>query len=256
MAYVSPTLNLLINVVKKSTNALNRDFSEIERLQSSVRGYQNFVISAYEKVEKNLRFEFNKAKPDMQVSKELLPNATGNYFLVSPVDGLENFSRGISYFSTTAALVDPNNNILAAVVYNPAIDEMYFAEKGNGAFKEGFRSIERLRVTPNKDLVKSFVLTGSHSSKFEPETFVRGFGSVSLEMAYLAAGKADAVVEKEASVASLAAGMMLVKEAGGYVFEINQKDIKSEDLNKVLVSRNVIATNSALGKKVHDLVNS
>ena len=170
MAYVSPTLNLLISVVKKATNALNRDFSEIERLQSSVKGYQNFVISAYEKVEKNLRFEFSKAKPDMQVSKEFLPNATGNYFLVSPIDGLENFSRGISYFATTAALVDANNNILAAVVYNPAIDEMYFAEKGNGAFKEGFRSIERLRVSINNDLVRSFAFTSSHTSKFPSET--------------------------------------------------------------------------------------
>ena len=256
MAYVSPTLNLLISVVKKATNALNRDFSEIERLQSSVKGYQNFVISAYEKVEKNLRFEFNKAKPEMQVSKELLSNATGNYFLVCPIDGLENFSRGISYFATTAALVDANNNILAAVVYNPAIDEMYFAEKGNGAFKEGFRSIERLRVTPNKDLVRSFVLTGSHATKFGAETYVRSFGSVALELAYLAAGKADAIVEKENSIASLVAGILLVKESGGYVFDINQKDLKSEDLNKILSSRSIVATNGILGEKVHNLVSA
>ncbi|MDD4556705.1 MAG: inositol monophosphatase [Alphaproteobacteria bacterium] len=255
MAYVSPTLNLLITVVKKATNALNRDFSEIERLQSSIKGYQNFVIAAYEKVEKNLRFEFNKMKPDLQISKELLANPQGNYLLVSPIDGVENFSRGISYFSTTAALLDANNNVLAAVVYNPAIDEMYFAEKGNGAFKEGFRSIERLRVTANKDLEKSFVLTSSHAARFSEATFVRSFGSVALEMAYLAAGKADVVVRAENSVAGLAAGMILVKEAGGYVFEINQKDIKSEDLKKVLAGRSVLAVNGALSKKVYDLVN-
>lgn len=250
MSYISPTLKLLINAVKKAANSINRDFSEVERLQSSIKDYKNFVISAIDRVEKNLRFELAKVKPDYPIVKEFSANAKSPYFLFS-FDGIQNFSHGMGYFSICVAMCDNAGNVNTSLVYNPASDELYFAEKGNGAYKEGFRNHERLRVSSRKELSDAVVCINSDFDKF---TNIRVLGAISLELAYLAAGKFDTVVSCENNVASLAAGVLLVKEAGGYVYEPKQKDIRSENLEKVLNSGNVLAVNANLGKKVHELL--
>ena len=103
MSYLSPLLTMLVNAVKKSTSNLDRDFSEIERLQSSVRPYQNFVTNSYNKTAQNLRIELAKIRPDalfIENSVKTVP-AKGSCFLVNPIDGLNNFSRGIALFGTT-----------------------------------------------------------------------------------------------------------------------------------------------------------
>lgn len=250
MAYVSPTLKMLIDVVRKASNAIHRDFNEIERLQGN-KSYLNFVAGAYDKIEQNLTFEFNKAKPDFPVSKKLLASK-GKYFLITPIDGIENLSRGIGLFTVCASLLDENNVVLAAVVYNPVMDEMYFAEKGTGTYRDGFRNLERLRVSERKDFKGSILASNKDLPK--TEATYRSFGCSSLDFAYLAAGKIDGVVCFDVEVGSLMAGLALVKEAGGYVHDIKQENIRSEDLKKVPFAKDVMAVNSGLGQKVFDLV--
>lgn len=253
MAHVSPRLNVLISVVKKATNAIARDFNEIERLQVS-KNYMSFVINAVQKIEKNLIFEFNKVKPDMPVSKELLSNAKSGYFLINPLDGLENLSRGIPFFAICASMVDADNNVLASVIYNPVLDEMYFADKSNGAYKEGFRNIEKMRVSDRRDLEQCVI--SSNVENLGTKAVVRNFGVTSLSFAYLASSKVDAIVSFDSNVASLAAGLLMVKESGGSIFDVKQKDIRTEDLPRILTVKNVFAVNMMLDKKVYELVNN
>ena len=150
MSYLSPTLTLLVGAVKKATASLDRDFNEIEKLQSSVRGYQNFVSRSFERVAQTLKGELSRLRPDAVFVDGKPPLSRGCCFMVNPIDGMGNFVRGIPVFATTVAYCE-NGEVKASVVYNRASDELYFAEKGSGAYKEGFRNHERLRVSAVKD---------------------------------------------------------------------------------------------------------
>ena len=266
MSYLSPNLSLLINAVKKASGSLNRDFSEIEQLQSSVKGYKEFVVASYGKVSKALQVELGKIHPDYPIISDAEKLSGRNCYIVSPIDGLGNFSRGIPCFAINVAVYE-NNTITAAIVYNPATDNLYFAEKGKGAYKEGFRNHERLRVSARKDLQDALIATlvsyqqdvkeyDSLQQKIVAATDnLRVSGCCSLDLAYVASGKLDAVVSAENTADTIAAGMLLVKEAGGAVYELHQQDIRSDNLASVLSSGSVIAANAVLGGKVHELLN-
>lgn len=261
---------MLIGAVKKASSSLNRDFSEIEKLQSSVRGYKEFVASAIKKVETNLRVELSKARPNYAFAEDNKPQPQGAHFIVSPINGLVNFAHGIPYFAVSAAVYE-NGNLTASVIYNPATEECYFAERGAGAYKEGFRSHERLRVSARKELEESLVaaktLASSDSEndkklsrivreKIEPGVQGnREFGCVALNLAYVACGKLDAVIGSGNSRSDIAAGILLVKEAGGAIYDMEQKDIRSENIDSVLSSGDIVACNANLGKKISDLLN-
>lgn len=265
MSYLSPTLTVLISAVKKAANNLNRDFSEIEQLQSSVKNHKEFVVSSYGKVDRAIRMELAKVKPDYPIAADGAARPKGPYFMVSPLDGLSNFAHGIAHFAISVAVIE-NDVITAAVIYNPASDEMFFAEKGKGAYKEGFRNHERLRVSARKDLPEALISTlvsyksdikdymHIHNSIVSATDNVRIFGSVALDLAYVAAGKLDAAVSLGNKTADIAAGLLLVKEAGGYVFDVNQKDIRTENINAVLASGNVVAVNANMNTKVFELL--
>lgn len=270
MSYLSANLNMLINAVKKASASLNRDFSEIEKLQSSVRGYKEFVASAIKKVENNLRVELSKSRPSYAFAENNKPQPAGPHFIVSALDGVVNFAHGIPYFAVSVASYE-NGQITAGVIYNPATEECYFAERGTGAYKEGFRNHERLRVSVRKELGECMV-SAKTLPVYENEHEVaccrkiqahivpavnacRTFGSTALDLAYVAAGKLDAVISSSNPTTEIAAGLLLVKEAGGSVFDIDQKDIRSEDLDSVLRSGDIIACNANVGKKISDLLN-
>lgn len=262
MSYLTANMNMLMSAVKKAASSMSRDFSEIEKLQSSVRGHQEFVAAAVKKVEGNLRTELSKARPNYAFAQDGKPQPNAPHFIISSLDGVINFAHGIPHFSISVATVE-NGIVSAAVIYNPATDELYFAEKGNGAYKEGFRNHERLRVSFRKDLPEC-VFAALDSGKeniavrerlVPAVNALRVFGAASLDLAYVAAGKIDAAVSCGNSLSEIAAGILLVKEAGGSVYELNQKDIRSEDLAAVLRSGNIIACNANLGKKIHDLLN-
>jgi len=261
MAYISPMLTNIVTAVKKASVNLNRDFSEIEHLQNSVKGSLDFTKIAFDKIEKGLKNEFGKIMPQMPVVtvNEKQPN-DGLYISVSGIEGLANFAHGHPEFAISAALMN-GDTVLSGVVYNPARDELFFAEKGKGAFKEGFRSHERLRVAARQELegaliaVKPAVNDTELSAKLINNTLalchdVRASGSVALSLAYVAAGKLDAVIAPDCAVASIAAGVLLVKEAGGMALAMEQADTRTENLPKVLQSGNLMAVSFNLSQKI------
>ena len=267
MSYLSPNLTNLIAAVKKASQSLTRDFSEIEKLQSSVKDYRTFVINGYNKAERTLKTELARLRPNFVFAEGGKPHPQGGYFVISALSGMNNFIHAIPYLTMSVAMCE-NDTTLAAVIYNPISDELFFAEKGMGAYKEGFRSHERLRVSSRKELSESVVFTEpAHRAENHAEDSilynklasstgaVRMLGDSNLSLAYVAAGKADAFVAKGQQENDLTAGIMLVKEAGGYVFDINQKDIRTEDLSAVIASGNIIAVNANLNNKVYDLLN-
>ena len=265
VAYLSPNMTLLINAIKKASSSMDRDFNEIEQLQSSIKGYKEFVMGSYTKVSKSLQVELSKIHPDYPLVSEVskLP-AQGGCYLVNPLDGLMNFAHGIPNFAISVATYE-GGKITSAVIYNPALDNLYFAEKGKGAFKEGYRNHERLRVSARKDLSEALIgtLVSYHKDCAEYDNIqkriisatdnVRVSGSCALDLAFVASGKLDAHVSLNNKLADYAAGLLLVKEAGGYVFDINQKDIRSENIDLVIGSGNLVITNAELGKKVCEL---
>lgn len=254
MSYISANLNFLINAVKKGAASLTRDFNEIEQLQTSLRGHKEFALAAFERVNKALRVELQKGRPSYPVVTGSDPQPQVSHFLISPLDGLVNFMHAVPYFAVSVAVVE-NSVITAAVIFNPATSDLYFAEKGNGAFKEGYRNHERLRVSTRKDMADALV--GTLNCRDIPAAVenIRIQGSVALDLAYTASGRLDAVISSANQAGNIAAGILIVKEAGGHVYELNQKDIRDADLNAVLASGSLIAVNAELGKKLHAMVN-
>lgn len=251
MSYISTNLNMLTTVAKKVSSGLARDFNELEKLQTSIKGHTEFTKAAVERTLKNLRNELQKSRPQMPVITigEKAPN--GAYFLVSALDGELNFVHGIPHFAVSIAeIVD--GQVVSGVIYNPSTSDLYFAEKGNGSFKEGYRNHERLRVSARKDLPMALISADDIYSAGVAGT--RRFGAISLDLANLAAGKLDGVISFDNDSASIAAGILIVKEAGGQIFAKEQKDIRTADLELVLSSGNIIASNAELGKKLFDLV--
>ena len=201
MAYISPMLTNIVTAVKKASINLNRDFSEIERLQNSVKGSMDFTKIAFDKIQKGLKNELGKILPALPVVmvSEKVPQS-GMFLILSGIEGLANFAHGNPEFAISAALMD-GQTVLAGVVYNPARDELFFAEKGKGAFKEGFRSHERLRVAARQELdgalvaVRPMANDAELSAKIVNNTLrlchdVRISGATALDLAYVAAREA------------------------------------------------------------------
>ncbi len=251
MSYISTNLSLLINTVKKASAGLSRDFSEIEQLQTSVKGHEEFTKAAIDRTLGLLRNGLQKARPQYAVITPGSKIPSGSYFVVSALDGTVNFMHGIPYFAVSVAEV-VDGKITSAVIYNPATTDLYFTEKGYGAFKEGFRNHERLRVSARKDLSAALVsASGDIASK---SLAARTLGSTALDFAYLASGKLEAVVLEGEDVLDAAAGILLVKEAGGQVWSLSSKEIHDSD-EHILASKGVVATNTALSDKVFAVTN-
>ena len=223
----------------------------MEKLQTSIKGHVEFTKAAVDRTLKNLRNELQKSRPQMPVvtKGEKLPQ--GSYFLVSALDGELNFVHGIPNFAISIAEI-ADSQVVSCVVYNPATSDMYFAEKGNGSFKEGYRNHERLRVSARKDLSQALISADDEYAASVAGT--RKFGAISLDLANLASGKLDGVISMSNDPAEIAAGILLVREAGGQIFAKEQKDIRMADLPLVLTSGNIIPSNTELGKKLFDLV--
>ncbi len=254
MSYISANLNFLLSTVKKVSTALSRDFSEIELLQSSVRGHKEFTAAAVEKIKRALKTELQRARPDYAVVFSGDKRPAASHFLVAPMDGSLNFMHGIPHFAVSVAVVE-KGVVTSGVIYNPATGDTYFAEKGNGAFKEGSRSHERLRVSSRKEAADAVIGVSEYMPAYTALAAVRMQGSPVLDLAFVAAGKLDAAVIS-GSAAEFAAGMLLVKEAGGYVYDANQKDIRTENLAAALDSGKCLAVNAELGRRMHDLINN
>lgn len=272
MAFMTPNLNVMINAVRKASKGLLRDFGEIEKLQVSLKGTNNFVSTADLKSEKILKAELLKARPTygflMEESEEIIGQDSEMQWIIDPLDGTTNFLHGIPHFAISVALAK-NSEVIAGVIFNPVLDELYFADKGNGAFMAKTRNDERLRVSSRKELKTAVIATGSpflghgdHKLFLKQFTKVmnntagiRRFGSASLDLAWVAAGRYDGFWEMSLKPWDIAAGMLIIKEAGGVVTEITNQNNRIDDCRVILKSGNILASNGFLHSALNKIIN-
>ncbi len=234
MAYLSPALNVMMGAARKAGRKLIRDFGEIENLQVSMKGPADFVSSADKRTEDMLVEELQRVRQGYVILTEERGVIDGpdksHRFIIDPIDGTTNFLHGIPHFAISIAL-ERDGQLVSGVVFNPVTDEMYVAEKGHGAFLND----KRLRVAARKKLNESLLATGipflghGDAGGFAPELAaamattagVRRFGAASLDLAYVAAGRFDGYWERHLSPWDVAAGILLVREAGGVITDLD-----------------------------------
>jgi myo-inositol-1(or 4)-monophosphatase len=234
MAIRSPVINVMANAALKAARGLNRDFGEVEQLQVSVKGPSDFVSAADLRAERTLKSELRRARPGYGLLFEEGGAEEGsdphNRWIVDPLDGTTNFLHGVPHFSISIAL-ERDGEIIAGIVYDPTRDEMFWAEKGAGAYLND----RRLRVSARRQLGEALIATGfpfrgrpkhpaynaTLARVMETTSGVRRFGSAALDLAYVAAGRYDGYWEFALAPWDLAAGLLLVREAGGFVGDLS-----------------------------------
>ncbi|AZO65691.1 MAG: inositol monophosphatase [Mesorhizobium sp.] len=226
----SAILNVMVQAAMKAGRSLSRDFGEVQNLQVSMKGPGDYVSQADRKAEDILFTELSKARPGyafLMEERGLIEGDDGQHrWIVDPLDGTTNFLHGIPMFAISIAL-ERQGQIVAGVVYNPAMDELYTAERGGGAFMND----RRLRVAGRTKLIDTVIGCGvPHLGRGQHGNFlvelrnvmaevsgVRRLGSASLDLAYVAAGRMDGFWETGLSAWDVAAGILLIREAGGFI---------------------------------------
>tara|TARA_Y100000816_G_C26079250_1_gene568570 strand:+ start:114 stop:899 length:786 start_codon:yes stop_codon:yes gene_type:complete len=260
MRLESPQINLIIKACLKASRSLIRDFGEIENLQVSKKGPGDFVTSADKRTEKILIEELLKAHPEFGIITEeqgiINKSNTKNRWVIDPIDGTMNFMNGIPQFAISVGY-EEENELKCGVIFNPIMNEMFCAEKGNGAYLNN----SRIRVSNKKKLKDSLIVTGGPkaASKIKEKIFseyinvsknvsnVRKFGSAALDLAYVACGRFDGYWQRELNYWDIAAGVIILKEAGGFVEFF-------EDNNSNPLKRNILATNSIIHEELKELL--
>jgi myo-inositol-1(or 4)-monophosphatase len=219
MKSISANLNIMIKAAEKASRALIRDFGEIEKLQVSIKGPTDFVSNADLKAEKIIIEELKKARPYYSIISEEDGSETNkdknNVWIIDPIDGTTNFLHGVPHFAISIGLKS-GNEIVSGLIYDPIKDEMFYAEKDNGAFFNN----QRIRVSQKKDLNSCLFATGGES-KNGVDLTIRKTGSAALDMAYVAAGRYDGYFQNDLNLWDIAAGIIILKEAGGIINEID-----------------------------------
>jgi len=233
----SALLNVMIAAARKAARALKRDFGELEKLQVSLKGPANFVCAADHRAEETLHTELMKARPGYGFLGEEGGRREGadktHTWIVDPLDGTTNFLHGIPQFAISIAL-EREGTIVAGLIYNPANDEMFIAERGKGAFLNE----QRIRVAGRKRLAEAVVACGLPHygrgdiglSRKETDAIqeqvagLRRFGSAALDLAWIAAGRLDGYWERDLKPWDVAAGLIMVREAGGFVSDCDGGD--------------------------------
>ena len=260
MAVRSATINVMASAALKAARGLIRDFGEVEQLQVSVKGPGEFVSAADLKAEKVLRTELAKARPGygflMEESGAEAGSDRHHRWIVDPLDGTTNFLHGIPHFAISIAL-ERDGDIIAGLIYEPVRDEMFWGEKGGGAFLND----RRLRVSARRHLGEAligtgipFVGRGDHgtylatlAAVMAATSGVRRLGVASLDLAYVAAGRLDGFWEFGLSPWDIAAGIALVREAGGYITDMAGG-------GNMLASGDVLAANDHLHQPLAQLL--
>ena len=231
MNSISANLNLMIKASEKASKILIRDFGEIENLQVSKKGPKDFVTNSDLKAEKIIIEELKKARPNFSfISEEngIENNKDkNNTWIIDPIDGTINFLHGIPHFAISIALKS-KNEIVSGLIYDPIKDEMFFAEKDNGAFFNN----HRIRVSKKNEFNDCLFGTGG-KIKNEPNLPYRKSGCAALDMAYVACGRYDGYFQHGLNLWDIAAGIILIEEAGGVV---NKIDLTNNENLKVIAS--------------------
>ena len=231
----------MIKAAEKASRALIRDFGEIEKLQVSIKGPTDFVSNADLKAEKIIIEELKKARPYYSIISEEDGSEANkdknNVWIIDPIDGTINFLHGVPHFAISIALKS-GNEIVSGLIYDPIKDEMFYAEKDNGAFFNN----QRIRVSQKKDLNSCLFATGGES-KNGIDLTIRKTGSAALDMAYVAAGRYDGYFQNDLNLWDIAAGIIILKEAGGTINEIDLSQNKNIQIR---------ASSSAISDKMNE----
>ena len=262
MKSISANLNVIFKACEKASKSLIRDFGEIEKLQVSVKGPSDFVSSADKKVEETLIEDLKKSRPEYSIlSEEMgeIKNKNSAYrWVIDPIDGTLNFLHGIPHFAISVGL-EKNNEIICGVIFDPIKNEMFFAEKDHGAYLNN----QRIKTSNRKKIKDCLIFTGGPSYDYENKeqdlkdytkisnhisSPLRKMGSASLDIAYIAAGRADGFFQRNLQYWDIAAGIIILKEAGGILC-----DYKGN--SDFITKKNLIASNSNINSDLVDLLN-
>ena len=243
MNSISANLNIMIKASEKASKILIRDFGELEKLQVSRKGPKDFVTNSDLKTEKVIIEMLKKARPNFSIISEesgIEKNKDNdNTWIIDPIDGTINFLHGIPHFAISIALKS-KNEIVSGVIFDPIKNEMFYAEKNNGTFFNN----QRVRVSKKNDLNDCLFSTGE-KNKIVSGISIRKSGCAALDMAYVASGRYDGYFQNNLNLWDIAAGIILIREAGGIVNEI---DLAVLNNIKVIASSSDI--NSKLLKKI------
>ncbi len=218
----------MIKAAEKASKSVIRDFGEIEKLQVSKKGPKDFVTKTDKQVEKILIEELSKSKKNYSFLSEEIGKISNkdkeNIWIIDPIDGTTNFLHGVPHFAISVAL-QTNGEVVSGLIFDPIKDEMYFSEKNKGAFLNN----QRLRVSNKSSLDDCLFSSNIEGIKFS-DLNMRYSGSAALDLAYVASGRYDGYFHNKINIWDIAAGALMVEEAGGIVNEINKFDIKNIDI--------------------------
>ncbi len=235
MNSISPNLNIMIKAVEKASKILIRDFGELEKLQVSSKGPTDFVTNSDKKVEKIIIDELKKSKKKFSILSEEIGEIKNsdkdNYWIIDPIDGTTNFLHGIPHFAISIAL-RMKDEIVSGLIFDPIKNEMFYAEKNNGAYFNN----QRIRVSQKKNLNECLFATGG-KDEANSNLNLRRSGSAALDMAYVGGGRYDGFFQKNLNIWDIAAGVIIVKEAGG---KINNLNHCSNEVPKILAGSNSV----------------
>ncbi|MFP3942892.1 MAG: inositol monophosphatase family protein [Alphaproteobacteria bacterium] len=260
MSSATALMNVMMSAARKAARGLKRDFGEVEQLQVSRKGPADFVTAADLRAERILREELSRARPGygflMEETGEITGTDRTHRWLVDPLDGTLNFMHGLPHFAISIAL-ERDGQLVAGLIYDPVKEETFTAEKGRGAFMND----RRIRVSARRDLTTCLLATGipfpgrAEHARFlmELETAmssaagVRRFGAAALDLAYVAAGRYDGFWERGLSPWDIAAGIVLIREAGGFVQDLDGG-------GSMLTSGSILAGNLSLQPALTGLI--
>tara|TARA_B100001057_G_scaffold487035_1_gene569126 strand:+ start:324 stop:1064 length:741 start_codon:yes stop_codon:yes gene_type:complete len=245
MISISANLNIMIKAAEKASKSIIRDFGEVEKLQVSKKGPFDFVSKTDKHVEKILIEELSKTKKNYSFLTEetgIIKNKDNdNTWIIDPIDGTTNFLHGIPHFAISIALKS-KDELLSGIIYDPIKDEMFFAEKEKGAFLNN----QRLRVSKKNSLEECLFASNNEGVKFS-NLNMRCSGSAALDLAYVAAGRLDGYFQNKINLWDVAAGLIMIKEAGGIV-----NDIRDFEINNLYIKASSAAIYDEMLKKLNN----
>ncbi len=239
MISISSNLNVMIKAAEKASKSVIRDFGEVEKLQVSKKGPYDFVTKTDKHVEKILIEELSKTKKNYSFLSEEIGKINNkdkeNIWIIDPIDGTTNFLHGIPHFAICIALKS-NDEIISGLIFDPIKDEMFYAEKNKGAFLNN----QRLRVS-NKNSIDDCLFSSNHEGVKYSNLNMRYSGCAALDLAYVASGRLDGFFHNKINIWDVAAGSLLVEEAGGIVNNIKKFNNNNIDIR---------ASNSSINDKM------
>ena len=228
MISISSNLNIMIKAAEKASKSAIRDFGEVEKLQVSKKGPRDFVTKTDKNIEKILIEELSKSKKNYSFISEETGKIENrdkeNIWIIDPIDGTTNFLHGIPHFAICIALKS-EDKIMSGLIFDPIKDEMFFTERDKGAYLNN----QRLRVS-NKSLIDECLFSSSQEGVKISNLNTRISGCAALDLAYVACGRLDGFFQNKINIWDIAAGALMVEEAGGIVNKLNKFDINNIDI--------------------------